>query len=192
MDTETYVCADLDGAPRLVGRLFTHVRKGRESAACEYDDSWLAHDERFALEPALKLWPGPFHTATDRAMFGAIGDSAPDRWGRMLMRRAARRRAAAAGDAPRTLYEIDYLLLVNDEARQGALRFTDQPGGPFLAPQDHTPVPPLIELPRLLSAAERVIDDREDDEDLRLLFAPGSSLGGRGFSALAASLQLIG
>lgn len=178
MDREAYVYADLGGAPRLVGRLFTHIRKGRESAAFEYDDSWLAHDERFALEPALKLGPGPFHTATDRSMFGAIGDSAPDRWGRTLMRRAARRRAAAAGDAPRTLYEIDYLLLVNDEARQGALRFADQPDGPFLAPQDQTPVPPLIELPRLLSAAERVIDESEDDEDLRLLFAPGSSLGG--------------
>ena len=178
MDREAYVYADLGGAPRLVGRLFTHIRKGRESAAFEYDDSWLAHDERFALEPALKLGPGPFHTATDRSMFGAIGDSAPDRWGRTLMRRVARRRAAAAGDAPRTLYEIDYLLLVNDEARQGALRFADQPDGPFLAPQDQTPVPPLIELPRLLSAAERVIDESEDDEDLRLLFAPGSSLGG--------------
>ena len=178
MDREAYVYADLGGAPRLVGRLFTHIRKGRESATFEYDDSWLAHDERFALEPALKLGPGPFHTATDRSMFGAIGDSAPDRWGRTLMRRAARRRAAAAGDAPRTLYEIDYLLLVNDEARQGALRFADQPDGPFLAPQDQTPVPPLIELPRLLSAAERVIDESEDDEDLRLLFAPGSSLGG--------------
>jgi serine/threonine-protein kinase HipA len=178
MDRETYVYADLSGTPLLVGRLFVHVRKGRESATFEYDDSWLAHDERFALEPALQLGPGPFHTATDRALFGAIGDSAPDRWGRTIMRRAARRRAAAAGTAPRTLYEIDYLLLVNDEARQGALRFADAPGGPFLAPQDQAPVPPLIELPRLLSAAERVVDESEDEEDLRLLFAPGSSLGG--------------
>jgi serine/threonine-protein kinase HipA len=39
-------------------------------------------------------------------------------------------------------------------------------------------VPPLIELPRLLDAAQRVIDENEDDEDLRLLLAPGSSLGG--------------
>lgn len=39
-------------------------------------------------------------------------------------------------------------------------------------------IPPLIELPRLLSAAERVLSDKESDEDLRLLLAPGSSLGG--------------
>jgi len=40
-------------------------------------------------------------------MFGAIGDSAPDRWGRVLMRRMERRRAEREGGAPRTLQEID-------------------------------------------------------------------------------------
>jgi len=39
-------------------------------------------------------------------------------------------------------------------------------------------IPPLIELPRLLLAAEHVLSDTESDEDLRLLLAPGSSLGG--------------
>jgi serine/threonine-protein kinase HipA len=34
-------------------------------------------------------------------MFGAIGDSAPDRWGRTLMRRMERRRAEREGGAPR-------------------------------------------------------------------------------------------
>ena len=39
-------------------------------------------------------------------------------------------------------------------------------------------MPPLVELPELLSAAEHVIEGQDTDEDLRLLFAPGSSLGG--------------
>jgi serine/threonine-protein kinase HipA len=52
--------------------------------------------------------------------------------------------------------EIDYLLLVNDEARQGALRFAEKEGGPFLAHSSAKPIPPLVSLPRLLSAAERV------------------------------------
>ncbi len=178
METEVLVYADLQGAPNLVGRLWAHLRRGKESASFEYDRAWLSSAQRYALEPALRLGAGAFHTATDRALFGAIGDSAPDRWGRMLMRRAERRRAATAGEAPRTLYEIDFLLMVNDEARQGALRFASKPGGPFLAETQHTPVPPLVELPRLLAAAERVINEDEGDEDLRLLFAPGSSLGG--------------
>ena len=87
------------------------------------------------------------------------------------MRRAERRSAARAGETPRTLREIDYLLRVNDDARQGALRFVMEPGGPFLAPGDATSIPPLFELPRLLSAAEHVVGESESEEDLRLLLA---------------------
>ena len=36
----------------------------------------------------------------------------------------------------------------------------------------------MVELPRLLSAAESVANEEEDDEELRLLIVPGSSLGG--------------
>ncbi len=178
MDTETLVHVDIEGEPVLAGRLWARMRKGRESATFEYDRDWLNDRRRFSLEPALRLGPGPFHTRAGRPLFGAIGDSAPDRWGRVLMRRAERRRAERAGETPRTLREIDYLLMVDDEARQGALRFKAEEGGPFLAPYDRARIPPLVDLPRLLSAAEHVAGDTDTDEDLRLLLAPGSSLGG--------------
>jgi len=178
MEKEVLVYLDLDATPYLVGRLWAHTRKGRESASFEYDKSWLAHPERFSLEPALALGPGPYHTAAGRALFGAIGDSAPDRWGRVLMRRAERLRAEREKRAPRAVREIDCLLLVDDEARQGALRFAEQEGGPFLAGHSQTRIPPFVELPRLLSAAEHVLSGTDSDDDLRLLLAPGSSLGG--------------
>jgi len=176
MDREVFVHIDTDGSPRLVGRLWTRSRRGRDTASFEYDPAWLQDPSHFSLEPALVVGPGAFHT--DRPLFGAIGDSAPDRWGRVLMQRAERRRANAAKETPRSLTEIDYLLGVNDEARQGALRFSLEEGGPFLAAREDHPIPPLISLPGLLSAAERVGTDEESDEDLRLLLAPGSSLGG--------------
>ena len=178
METEVLVYVDIGGTPHLAGRLWARVRKGRESATFEYDAGWLAYANRFALEPALTLGPGPFHTTSGRPLFGTIGDSAPDRWGRVLMRRAERRRAERVGETPRTLMEIDYLLGVDDEARQGALRFASQEGGPFLAEHEAARIPPLIDLPQLLSAAEHVVGDTDSDEDLRLLLAPGSSLGG--------------
>jgi serine/threonine-protein kinase HipA len=178
MDKATLVYVDLRGVPTLAGRLWARSKNGRASATFEYDKDWLGHPERFSLEPALVLKPGPFQTLADIPLFGAIGDSAPDRWGRILMRRAERRRAERAGTAPRSLQEIDFLLMVNDEARQGALRFALEPGGPFLAAADAVKIPPLIELPRLLSAAHHVLDDTDTEEDLRLLLAPGSSLGG--------------
>jgi serine/threonine-protein kinase HipA len=177
MESETLVYVDLSGKPYLVGRLWTRTRKEKDSATFEYDKDWLSNPLRFSLEPALTLGPGPFHSG-DRTLFGAIGDSAPDRWGRVLMRRAERRRAEREGKTGRTLREIDYLLMVDDYARQGALRFAATAGGPFLAENGKKKIPPLIELPRLLSAAEHVLGDKESDEDLRLLLAPGSSLGG--------------
>ena len=178
MDREALVFMDLEGTPHLVGRLWARLRKDKETATFEYDPQWLQHPARFSLEPALTLGAGSFHTPAGIAMFGAIGDSAPDRWGRALMRRMSRRQAEREGHAVRTLQEIDYLLMVDDEARQGALRFAERADGPFLREHEAQRIPPLIELPRLLSASERVIDEQDTDEDLRLLFAPGSSLGG--------------
>jgi serine/threonine-protein kinase HipA len=178
MDREALVFVDLDGTPNLVGRLWGRARKNKESATFEYDRTWLENPARFSLEPALNLGLGPYHTAGDAPMFGAIGDSAPDRWGRTLMRRMERRRAEREKQAPRTLQEMDYLLLVDDEARQGALRFAEKEGGPFLREEGLKRIPPVIELPRLLSAAEHVIDETDTEEDLRLLIAPGTSLGG--------------
>jgi serine/threonine-protein kinase HipA len=178
MDREALVYVDLDGKPHLVGRLWAHVRKNKESASFEYDKTWLDNPGRFSLEPALQVGPGAFHTPADTPIFGAIGDSAPDRWGRALMRRAERRRVERAGTAPRSLQEIDFLLLVDDEARQGALRFAEKEGGPFLREEGVKRIPPLVELPELLSAAEHVVEDKDTEEDLRLLIVPGSSLGG--------------
>ena len=63
MDKEILVSLDLHGAVAFVGRLWCRTRRGRHSASFEYDAGWLAHPERFALEPALMLAPGPFHTA---------------------------------------------------------------------------------------------------------------------------------
>jgi serine/threonine-protein kinase HipA len=162
-----------------VGKLWFHLRGTRESASFEYDEKWLKHPEKFALEPALHLTEGSFHTGEGMNVFGAIGDSAPDRWGRVLMRRAEIARTKNANTTSTTLSEMDYLLGVNDEARQGALRFSVEPQDTvYLKPKDKGAIPPLIYLPKLLSATEHFIEDDESVEDLKLLLLPGSSLGG--------------
>lgn len=176
MEREILVHADVEGTAVPAGRLWVRVRRGRENASFEYDRSWLRRPDSYSLEPALGTGPGAFHTR--RALFGAIGDSAPDRWGRALLRRAEIRRAKMENRAPRTLFESDFLLLVDDELRVGALRFRTGPEGPFLAEPRPGRVPPLVGLGRLLSACNRVTRRDELDEDLRMLVGPGSSLGG--------------
>lgn len=144
---------------------------GRSAPAPEPD---VAHGGA-RLHQQLVLGAGQFHTG--RPLFNAFTDPAPDRWGQPLLRRHARVRARAEGRVARTLLSIDMLVLVDDEARLGALRFRDPAGGEFLT-RGPSRVPPLVELPRLLRATNRVLGEEETDDDLALLLAPGTSLGG--------------
>lgn len=178
MEKVVLVYIDLKNETVLVGRLWGRVRGKKESASFEYDKSWLKRPDRFSLEPALMVGAGSFHTEAGRSIFGSIGDSAPDRWGRALMRRAERRRAKNAKESPRTLFEIDFLLMVDDETRQGALRFKTEEGEDFLSSDPLRRIPPLIELPKLLSASQNILEEKETAEELKLLLMPGSSLGG--------------
>ena len=174
-DIEVHV--DLNGRTERVGLLRRHARRRLNAVTFEYDDAWLENDSRFALEPALQLTPGLFSPSPNQRLFGSIGDSAPDTWGRRLMQRAERLRAERERRTVRTLGEVDYLLGVADETRLGALRFRPVGETAFQAPAG-TGVPALIDLPRLLRITERILHQEETDQDLRLIFAPGSSLGG--------------
>jgi serine/threonine-protein kinase HipA len=174
-DFEVHV--SMHGQTRLVGRALSNRARGKEIVLFEYSDTWLRDADRFALAPDLPLTPGVFAPPAGLAIHGAIGDSAPDTWGRRLMQRATRREAEREGRDVRTLMESEYLLGVADETRLGSLRFRRMGGAEFLA-DCRTGVPPLVELGRLLQSTERILRDEDTDEDLRLIFAPGSSLGG--------------
>jgi serine/threonine-protein kinase HipA len=174
-DVEVHI--DLAGQPRRIGLLRRNVGRRGETVTFEYDDSWLKEEARFAIEPALTLSRGVFAPEKGKAFFGSIGDSAPDTWGRRLMQRASRRQAQREGRALRTLTETDYLMGVSDVTRLGAMRFRWLGEREFQAPTAGG-VPALAELSRLLAVTERVLRDEETDEDMRLIFAPGSSLGG--------------
>jgi serine/threonine-protein kinase HipA len=178
MEQSILVYVDLDGIALNVGQLWPHYRYGRESISFEYNQNWLKHPKRFSLDPALKLLEGTFHASADKPLFGAIEDSAPDRWGRILLRRAERRNAEREKRNARALREIDFLLFVDDEARIGALRFKRKDQDHFLTTYEKNHIPPLVSIGRLLTAANHVLEETDTEEDLRLLLAPGSSLGG--------------
>jgi serine/threonine-protein kinase HipA len=178
MEQAILVYVDLEDVAIKVGKLWSRQRNGRESMSFEYDPTWLDHPKRFSLDPALKLDPGSFHASPDKPLFGAIDDSAPDRWGRLLMRRSERKSAEREKRTTRSLKEIDFLLMVDDEGRQGALRFKKEEEGPFLTQYTKNHIPPLMTVGKLLTAANHVLQESDSEEDLRFLLAPGSSLGG--------------
>lgn len=175
--TDVEVHIDLEGQVRPLGTLHRQASRRGETVTFEYDETWLGDANRFSIEPALTLTAGAFPPLAGQPIFGSIGDSAPDTWGRRLMQRAERRLAEREGRQVRTLGELHYLLGVADETRLGALRFRWLGEEVFQSPV-RDGVPALIELGRLLQITERIERDEETDDDLHLIFAPGSSLGG--------------
>ncbi|GAA1861038.1 type II toxin-antitoxin system HipA family toxin [Myceligenerans crystallogenes] len=142
-----------------------------------YDAGYLRTHGAYALCPELPLTPGPIPSAGDRPMFGAFADCQPDQWGRTLLFHAERHSARADRREPVRLNEKDFLLGVQDDTRLGALRLSLDAGETFEAPP-RVDVPELVELPSLTEAAEAVADHRTSGQDLRLLVAAGTSMGG--------------
>ena len=165
----------MGGRDILAGRALISSNRGRVTTVFRYDSGYLASKGAFPLDPALPLFEGS-HAIQDGLPF-AFADSAPDRWGRNLIRK--RLQSLAPDGARREVTDIDYLLEVSDTTRQGALRFTvasENSDEKFLA--GHADVPKLIELPRLLAACDRFVGDGDLAAIKQLLDAGAGSLGG--------------
>jgi serine/threonine-protein kinase HipA len=177
----------LGDSTEAIGVLY-HDRDGRrEHAAFAYDERWLSHRDRFAIDPTLPLVTGaqfPERRDGGSVFPGAIADTEPDGWGRRVILRdhAKRRQLARAADgaiAGAALTELDFLLAVDDESRVGALRFRDEGGqfqGAYEAGKRRTP--PMLELRQLLAASRAVELNEETAADLAYLRGRGTSLGG--------------
>jgi serine/threonine-protein kinase HipA len=76
------------------------------------------------------------------------------------------------------LSAMDFLLSVDDFSRVGALRFADEGGVLRAAADGGRRTPPLVELPDLVRASQRVELNTETVEDLEYLRGRGTSLGG--------------
>ncbi len=174
-DREVEVWVQIAGENVHAGRVWSHRHDNVESATFAYTSAYLRRSDAYALDPALPLFSGQHQTPSNREIFGAFSDCSPDRWGKMLIKRRYGKQDERDGDV--SFGEIDYLLGVRDDLRQGALRFRDPSAGEFLASEDEG-VPHLVDLPRLLDFSDRAEEDVANDEELEILLKGGSSLGG--------------
>lgn len=171
--TAVEVFIDAAGAPRLVGQARVARARGRVSTTFLYDPAYLA-DGGANLDPALLLAPGAQH---QDGLVRAFADSAPDRWGRNLIRKAERSRAREEGRVPRRLDDLDFLLGAGDDTRQGALRFRLLGHDEFLG--EPSRIPRLIALPELLRAGDELASDDDPSDALKRLLDTGTTgLGG--------------
>jgi serine/threonine-protein kinase HipA len=165
-----------------VGRLNHRSAHGNSIFSFAYAKEWLTGRRPFMLDPRLELFDGDQYPPGESQNFGIFLDSAPDRWGRVLLDRREAVTAKDQGRKAQSLGDWDYLLGVQDECRMGALRFRANDKGPFL---DHQQLaaPPLTSLPELEAISLALEQDGADQlpayrQWLATLIAPGTSLGG--------------
>lgn len=177
MANAALVYNDRDGQPILVGTLIFDVATRRQagvSTTFTYDPAWLERPDAYPVDPVLSVFG---RSTTVPGLPGCFQDCSPDRWGRNLVEKRLRAISLGTGATQRTLTDVDYLLGVSDLTRQGALRLRFEPDGPFI--DSGTTVPKLLELPRLLAAADAVVRDPDDQSAIKDLLDAGSgSLGG--------------
>ncbi len=174
------------GGPTRLG--WIHLRQGGARELFEFElDEGALEDPAFAglhLDPRIGWYPGRQHPPHGFATFGLFSDASPDRWGRLLMRRRLEReQRAGLVDKSARLRESDYLLGVHDSFRVGGLRFRLEDAGAFLDDRHGMAAPPLVRLRELEAASLALERDTENsapegDDWLKMLLAPGGSLGG--------------
>lgn len=171
--TAVEVYIDRAGEPVLVGQAHFTRQRSQISTTFLYDTGYLASDGT-SIDPALPLVSGAQHQA---GLVGAFADSAPDRWGRNLIENAERVRARAERRAPSRLDDLDFLLGVSDDARQGALRYRIVGKPTFVGEPSH--VPQLVSLPELLHASDELASEKDPSAALKQLLDTGTTgLGG--------------
>jgi serine/threonine-protein kinase HipA len=186
--TPIEVCADWEGlgGPQRLGWLHAWNKGAIEKFEYEHDPEALTNPllSLVQIDPSILPYEGSQYPPNGRDMFGVFGDSCPDRWGRLLMKRRLER-DIRDGLAPKgsILRESDYLLGVHDQYRVGALRYRPHGEGAFLDNTDNVAAPPFVaitELERASQALERDPNNtsRDGRDWLRMLIAPGGSLGG--------------
>ena len=133
--TTVEVYVDRAGHPILAGQAHFTRQRSQISTTFLYDPTYLI-DGGTSIDPALRLVSGAQHQV---GLVRAFADSAPDRWGRNLIEKAERARARKEHRAPRRPDDLDFLLGVSDDTRQGALRYRIAGDRSFVGEPSHVP-----------------------------------------------------
>lgn len=188
MSIDIAVYADWEGLPEPTQLGWLHARESTHGEVFdfEYLTTVLGNPifTNLQLDPRLQFLEGSQYPTNSQQIFGVFSDASPDRWGRMLMhRRLERGQRDGTIDKSIQLHESDFLLGVHDEFRVGALRFKLNNKGNFLDDHNEMAAPPFVRLRELQQASLALEKDENNsaagaNEWLRMLIAPGGSLGG--------------
>ena len=148
-----------------VGTLEVFEIRGGEHYRFQYSDEWIRNPFKFSIDPSLDLSIGVPYSSS--RLWGAFQDISPDRWGRLLQKRAHGAYISESG----------FMLGVSDTMRMGALRIsTAENPGEYLS--SHRNIPKFVMIETLMDAIRNVENKIDTPEDIKTLLYPAGSLGG--------------
>jgi serine/threonine-protein kinase HipA len=146
--------------------IFTHERD-LQIGTFAYGRKYQERKNALPADPAaLPLGLTPREVTTNKGLYGAFRDAAPDYWGRLVI--AAGRRAP-----PEALSEMDFLLEAN-ATRVGNLDFRSTPDDP----EPPMEPPHFNRMEEILDAAGKIEAGEEISRHLLRLLRQGTSVGG--------------
>jgi serine/threonine-protein kinase HipA len=149
-----------------VGDIVAEVKGTGGRGAFRYAASYLYRPDAAPVDPiSLPLQAAPF-TLPNSLIHGVFEDSLPDAWGRKLM--------ISRHNLPRPHQNLPRLLGLLGSSGLGALAYSTSSKPPAPYPEEAS----LLQLERLVEAAERFELGEEDDSEITALLGAGSSPGG--------------
>ena len=169
---KTYVYIHLGGEFVPAGLLTMH-QDGREVVSTfAYGHRYLERRDAAPVDPLqLPLGQAEYHAG---GVFRAFQDASPDGWGRHLLDRAAERDGVVPS-------EFDYLTVLSQEDRIGALAFGPNLNGPRPAIPAWRPLEipgDRLDLATMLRDVDAVLNHEALPADQRRFLIRGSSVGG--------------
>jgi serine/threonine-protein kinase HipA len=146
--------------------IFTHDRDAGIGSFA-YGRRYLERKKALPVDPAaLPLGLPPPDVLTNKGLYGAFRDAAPDYWGRLVI-------AADKKLPPEALSETDFLLEAN-ATRVGNLDFRILPDDP----EPGLEPPQFNRMEEVLEAADRIESGKDISPHLLRLLRQGTSVGG--------------
>ena len=149
-----------------IGDIVVEITGNKGKSAFRYHSTYLERSDASPVDPiSLPLQKNSF-TLSDALIHGVFEDSLPDAWGRRVMIRRH--------NVPRTQQNLPRLLQLLASSGLGALVYSTNTKPPAPYPEETS----LLQLERLVEAAERFELGEEDDPEISDLLGAGSSPGG--------------
>ena len=158
-----YLPGEMEAVP---AGIFTH-ESDPGIGTFAYGRRYMERKNALPVDPAaLPLGPVPREVTTNRGLYGAFRDAAPDYWGRLVV-------AAEQNAPPEALSELDFLLDAN-ATRVGNLDFRATPNDP----EPPMEPPHFNRMEEVLDAAAGIEAGEAVSPHLLRLLRQGTSVGG--------------